>query len=282
MPRCTTGEWAPGSTPENCTVTQRGTGCSPCFHFQSRRNSSEKFPFVGYPHEQTVSRKVTMPHFQRMAMEQRMLRGCATFQLAPDDDLPRKRGRPSKAARVTWEPPIAFAGECQCGAPFQNKQKVRSVAGYTEDFINQAKLCKPKSAEMWCSWYKHGLRKDIQAQLKGVLEPLEFALEPSKPGRKDVSESRNRNHGVVSSQIVISFPFMEILQPPPKGHHKRKHDDDGLSLSSSEAKRLRNSSKVTDFSQPSAVGNMLEALDGGKFGGVTKEWKKWLTGGWGL
>ncbi|KAJ4870228.1 SNF2 domain-containing protein / helicase domain-containing protein [Raphanus sativus] len=55
---------------------------------------------------------------------------------------------------------------------------------------------------------------------------------------------------------------MLILQPPPKGHHKRKHDDDGLSLDSSEAKRLRNSSKVTDFSQPFAVGNMLEALDG--------------------
>ncbi|KAL0733168.1 hypothetical protein Bca4012_009378 [Brassica carinata] len=53
------------------------------------------------------------------------------------------------------------------------------------------------------------------------------------------------------------------------GHRKRKLDD-GLSLAS-EAKRLRNSSKVTDFSQPFAVSNMLEALDGGKFGSVTKE-----------
>lgn len=53
------------------------------------------------------------------------------------------------------------------------------------------------------------------------------------------------------------------------GHRKRKPDD-ALSLNS-EAKRLRNSSKVTDFSQPFAVSNMLEALDGGKFGSVTKE-----------
>lgn len=53
------------------------------------------------------------------------------------------------------------------------------------------------------------------------------------------------------------------------GHRKRKPDD-ALSLAS-EAKRLRNSSKVTDFSHPFAVTNMLEALDGGKFGSVTKE-----------
>lgn len=52
------------------------------------------------------------------------------------------------------------------------------------------------------------------------------------------------------------------------GHRKRKPDDGGLG---SDAKRLRNSSKVTDFSQPFAVSSMLEALDGGKFGSVTKE-----------
>lgn len=65
---------------------------------------------------------------------------------------------------------------------------------------------------------------------------------------------------------------MQILQPPSNGHRKRKPDDGRFSLVGSEAtKRIRNSSKVTDFSQPFAVSNMLEALDGGKFGSVTKE-----------
>ncbi|KAJ4865897.1 SNF2 domain-containing protein / helicase domain-containing protein [Raphanus sativus] len=64
---------------------------------------------------------------------------------------------------------------------------------------------------------------------------------------------------------------MEILEPPSKGHRKRKPDDNGLPLGSSEAKRLRNSSKVADLSQSFAVGNMLQALGGGKFENVTKE-----------
>ncbi|KAF2571815.1 hypothetical protein F2Q70_00003812 [Brassica cretica] len=124
---------------------------------------------VRYPHEQTVRRKVLMPHFQRMAMEERILQGHARFQLATEEGPPRKCGRPCKT-------PSAFTGKCQCGVLIQNTQENRSVAGYTEDFINQAKLCKPKNAETWCGWYKNGLRKDIQAQLRGVLEPLEFAL----------------------------------------------------------------------------------------------------------
>lgn len=72
--------------------------------------------------------------------------------------------------------------------------------------------------------------------------------------------------GLLVASLIL---LMEILQPTSNGHRKRKPDD-ALSLAS-EAKRLRNSSKVTDFSHPFAVTNMLEALDGGKFGSVTKE-----------
>ncbi|CAL9223171.1 unnamed protein product [Arabidopsis halleri] len=72
---------------------------------------------------------------------------------------------------------------------------------------------------------------------------------------------------------------MEILHPDQatsngyyKNVHKRKQNqvDDGL-CSESEAKRLKSSSKVIDYSNPFAISNMLEALDGGKFGSVTKE-----------
>nr|VDC90813.1 unnamed protein product [Brassica rapa] len=91
-----------------------------------------------------------MPHFQRMAMEERLLQGNARFQLATEEGPPEARGRPCK-------PPSA-------------------AGGTPRDFINQAKLCKPKNAETWCVWYKNGLRKELQAQLRDVLEPLEFAL----------------------------------------------------------------------------------------------------------
>lgn len=64
-------------------------------------------------------------------------------------------------------------GVRQCEVVVQKAQERGSVAGYTEDFLNQAKLCKPKSAEMW---FTNGLRGDIQAKLVGVLEPLEFSL----------------------------------------------------------------------------------------------------------
>ena len=134
-----------------------------------------EYPFE-YPVEQMVKRKHVMHHFQRMAMEERILQGHATFQLAPEGIVPKKRGRPSKAPSAGWEPPRAFTGECQCKTLFEDTQGDRSVVNYTEDFIAQAKQCKPKSAEMWCGWYKHGLRGDIKRQLKGVLEPLEFAL----------------------------------------------------------------------------------------------------------
>lgn len=56
------------------------------------------------------------------------------------------------------------------------------------------------------------------------------------------------------------------------GYHKRKLDD-VLCLGSvtPQVKRLKTSSRVIDYSQPSSISNLLEALDGGKFGSVTKE-----------
>lgn len=60
-----------------------------------------------------------------------------------------------------------------------------------------------------------------------------------------------------------------------KNGHKRKliQVDDGLCSGSvtPEAKRSKSSSRVIDYSQPFAISNMLEALDGGKYGSVTKE-----------
>ncbi|KAL0728957.1 hypothetical protein Bca4012_025050 [Brassica carinata] len=143
--------------------------------FPDPEEQYREFPF-GYPHEQTVERKVLMPHFQRMAMERRILQGHATFQLSPGKEIPRKRGRPSRAPSAVGEPQRVFTGEFQCKALFENTQGDRSVVDYTDDFINQAELCKPKSAEMWCGWYRDGLRGDIKAKLRGILEPLEFAL----------------------------------------------------------------------------------------------------------
>ncbi|CAN7105606.1 unnamed protein product [Brassica rapa subsp. narinosa] len=143
--------------------------------FPDPEEQYREFPFR-YPHEQTVRHKVLMPHFQRMAMETRLLQGNARFQLATEEGPPRKRGRPCKTPSAAGGTPRAFTGKCQCGVLSKNAQEDRSVAGYTEDFINQAKLCKPKNAETWCIWYKNGLRQELQAQLRGVLEPLEFAL----------------------------------------------------------------------------------------------------------
>ncbi|KAG2304461.1 hypothetical protein Bca52824_033112 [Brassica carinata] len=77
---------------------------------------------------------------------------------------------------AVWGPSRVFTGKCQCGVLSQKCQGDRPVVEYTEDFLNQAKLCKPKSEEMWAGWYKNGLRRSIQLKLKGVLEPLEFAL----------------------------------------------------------------------------------------------------------
>ncbi|KAL0876646.1 hypothetical protein Bca101_026351 [Brassica carinata] len=157
--------------------------------FPDPEEQYREFPF-GYPHEQTVGRKVLMPHFQRMAMEKHILQGHAMFQLSPGGEIPRKRRRPSRALSAAGEPTRAFTGECQCKALFENTQGDRSVVEYTEDFINQAKLGKPKTAEMWCGWYRDGLRGDIKAKLRGILEPLKFALVKRMAGFAIETEAR--------------------------------------------------------------------------------------------
>ncbi|KAJ4910194.1 Uncharacterized protein Rs2_04815 [Raphanus sativus] len=107
--------------------------------FREPEEQYRKLP-LGCLHEQTVGRKVMMPHFERMAMEKRILQGHATFQFSSEGEFPRKWGCPSKAPSAAGEPPRAFTGMCQCRALFQNTQRNRSVVEYTEDFINQAKL----------------------------------------------------------------------------------------------------------------------------------------------
>ncbi|KAL0836095.1 hypothetical protein Bca101_087984 [Brassica carinata] len=95
------------------------------------------------------------------------------FSLQPKR-APRKHGRPCKPPSAAGDPKGVHR-KCRCGVLIKNAQEDRSVAGYTEDFINQAKLCKPKNAETWCIWYKSGLRKELQAPLRGVWSP-QFAL----------------------------------------------------------------------------------------------------------
>uniref|UniRef100_M4FBX0 Uncharacterized protein n=1 Tax=Brassica campestris TaxID=3711 RepID=M4FBX0_BRACM len=176
--------------------------------FPDPEEQYREFPFR-YPHEQTVRRKVLMPHFQRMAMEERILQGHARFQLATEGGPPRKHGCPCKTPSAAGGTPTAFTGKCQCGVLIRNAQENRSVAGYTEDFINQAKLCKPKNAETWCRWYKNGLRKDIQAQLRGVLEPLEFALVRRMAGFAMEAEEKIAANVATLSSIEEGNPGMD-------------------------------------------------------------------------
>ncbi|CAH8386547.1 unnamed protein product [Eruca vesicaria subsp. sativa] len=119
-----------------------------------------------------------------------------------------------------------------------------------------AALNRVQVLEQELSETKKALDETIAKQ-KGILEYIE-----KKKTKKRLTKKRR----LEKKSFVSSFLVMEILS---NGSHKRKRED-GLCLSS-EAKRLRNSSKVTDFSHPFAVSNMLEALDGGKFGSVTKE-----------
>ncbi|KAL0645867.1 hypothetical protein Bca4012_044158 [Brassica carinata] len=79
------------------------------------------------------------------------------------------------ASRQVQRGPRGCSPEVRCGVLIKNAREDRSVAGYTEDFINQAKLCKPKNARRGAYGIIAG-RKELQAQLRGVLEPLEFAL----------------------------------------------------------------------------------------------------------
>ncbi|KAF3576326.1 hypothetical protein DY000_02029278 [Brassica cretica] len=94
-----------------------------------------------------------------------------------EDSVPsRKRGRPRKIPSIDAESLRSITGVCRCGTLMQARQGPRSVPEYTEEFLESAKRCKPKTAEDWCRWYKAGLREEIRGKLIGVLEPWEFAL----------------------------------------------------------------------------------------------------------
>ncbi|KAL0653733.1 hypothetical protein Bca4012_096424 [Brassica carinata] len=110
--------------------------------------------------------------------------GVTRFQFATEEGPPRKRGRPCKPPSAAGGPPRVFTGKCQCGVLIKNAQEDRSVAGYTEDFINQAKLCKPKNAETWCVWYKSGLRFAMEAEEKIAADVAALSsMEGGNPGR---------------------------------------------------------------------------------------------------
>ncbi|WZY92164.1 hypothetical protein YC2023_064493 [Brassica napus] len=156
--------------------------------------------------ETTVRRRILMPHFQRAAEYRRLYQGQGTFQFAPEVDMTpptrgrgrprktgpttegprpirmedsvptRKRGRPRKIPSIDAASLRSITGICRCGTLTQARQGPRSVREYTEEFLESAKRCKPKTAEDWCRWYKAGLREEIRGKLIGVLEPWEFAL----------------------------------------------------------------------------------------------------------
>ncbi|KAG5411338.1 hypothetical protein IGI04_007657 [Brassica rapa subsp. trilocularis] len=170
----------------------------------------EEVEFVEPPNapiqETTVRRRILMPHFQRAAEYRRLYQGQGTFQFAPEVDMTpptrgrgrprktgptregpgpirmedsvptRKRGRPRKIPSIDAESLRRIPRICQCGTLTQARQGPCSVREYTEEFLESAKRCKPKSAEDWCRWYTAGLREEIRGKLIGVLEPWEFAL----------------------------------------------------------------------------------------------------------
>ena len=156
--------------------------------------------------ETTVRRQVLMPHFQRAAEYGRLYQGHGTFQFAHEvemtpstrgrghprksgltgkilrpfrmqDSVPtRKRGRPRKIPSIDADRLRSITGVRRCGTLMQAKQGPRSVQEYTEEFLETAERCKPKTSEDWCQWYMAGLREEIQGKLIGVLEPWEYAL----------------------------------------------------------------------------------------------------------
>ncbi|WZZ08445.1 hypothetical protein YC2023_094366 [Brassica napus] len=170
----------------------------------------EEMEFAEQPNapiqETTVMRRILMPHFQRAAEYRRLYQGQGTFQFAPEVDMTlptrgrgrprktgstreglapirmedsvptRKRGRPRTIPNIDAESLRSITGVCRCGTLMQARQGPRSVREYTEEFLESAKRCKPKTAEDWCRWYKAGLREEIRGKLIGVLEPWEFAL----------------------------------------------------------------------------------------------------------
>lgn len=129
-----------------------------------------------------------------------------------EDSVPtRKRGRPRKIPSIDAESLRRIPGICQCGTLTQARQGPRSVREYTEEFLESAKRCKPKSAEDWCRWYTAGLREEIQGKLIGVLEPWEFALVNRMAGQA-MEAKRTLTRRVVA--ISSSEEDVEVEEDP--------------------------------------------------------------------
>ncbi|WZY95426.1 hypothetical protein YC2023_067755 [Brassica napus] len=205
----------------------------------------EEVEFVEPPNapiqETTVRRRILMPHLQRAAEYRRLYQGQGTFQFAPEvdttpatrgrgrprktgptregpgpvrmeDSVPtRKRGRPRKIPSIDAASLRSITGICRCGTLTQARQGSRSVREYTEEFLESAKRCKPKTAEDWCRWYTVGLREEIQGKLIGVLEPWEFALVNRMAGQAMEAE-RTLTRRVVA--ISSSEEDVEVEEDP--------------------------------------------------------------------
>ncbi|WZZ30371.1 hypothetical protein YC2023_013772 [Brassica napus] len=197
----------------------------------------EEMKFAEQPNapiqETTMRRRILMPHFQRA--------GQGTFQFAPEVDMTpptrgrgrprrtgstreglgpirmedsvptRKRGHPRKIPSIDAESLRSITGVCRCGTLMQARQGPRSVWEYTEEFLESAKRCKPKSAEDWCRWYKAGLREEIRGKLIGVLEPWEFALVNRMAGQA-IEAERTLTRRVVA--ISSSGEDVEVEEDP--------------------------------------------------------------------
>ncbi|KAG5377729.1 hypothetical protein IGI04_025571 [Brassica rapa subsp. trilocularis] len=161
--------------------------------------------------ETTVRRRILMPHFQRAAEKTGPTReGPGPIRM--EDSVPtRKRGRPRKIPSIDAESLRRITGICRCGTLTQARQGPRSVREYTEEFLESAKRCKPKTAEDWCRWYKAGLREEIRGKLIGVLEPWEFALVNRMAGQAmEVERTLTRRVVAISS----SEEDVEVEQDP--------------------------------------------------------------------
>ncbi|CAH8326806.1 unnamed protein product [Eruca vesicaria subsp. sativa] len=137
--------------------------------FPEPEEQYREFPFE-YPREQTLKRKMLMPHFQRMAMERRIWQGQATFQILPEEELPKRRGRPSRPPSAIGEPLRVFTGKCQCKTLSRTTQGDRSVVEYTEDFIRQASCVNRRQ-------HKCGASAELAAVARTEKEDAEEDLE---------------------------------------------------------------------------------------------------------
>uniref|UniRef100_M4CTN9 Uncharacterized protein n=1 Tax=Brassica campestris TaxID=3711 RepID=M4CTN9_BRACM len=131
-----------------------------------------------------------------------------------EDSVPtRKRGRPRKIPSIDAGSLRSITGKCRCGTLTQARQGPRSVREYTEEFLELAKRCKPKTTEDWCRWYKAGLREEIRGKLIGVLEPWKFALVNRMAGQAMEAE-RTLTRRVVA--ISSSEEDVEVDEDPPE------------------------------------------------------------------